>query len=62
MEEAKKVADEWAEYTQKDIKIEDETGELIAWRSWNGCLTGLEDMERPIQFGDFGYYSDWEEW
>ncbi len=54
-------ADSGAAYTQQPITIEDEDGNEVARRPWCGVLTGIEDCQNPIQFGDFGYYADWYE-
>lgn len=54
-------ADSGAAYTQQPITITDERGEEMARRPWVGVLTGIEDQQNPIQFGDFGYYADWYE-
>ncbi len=54
-------ADEDASYTQQPITIEDRDGNEVARRAWVGVLTGLDEVENPIQFGDFGYYTDWVE-
>jgi len=55
------TADSGAVYTQQPITIEDEDGNEVARRQWYGVLTGIEDCQNPIQFGDFGYYADWIE-
>jgi hypothetical protein len=60
LQEAMEKADNGAAYTQQNIIIEDENGNWVAKRSWWGCLTGIEECENPIQFGDFGFYGDWE--
>lgn len=53
-------ADAGAAYTQQPITIE-EGGTTVAKRPWYGVMTGFEDCQNPIQFGDFGYYADWQE-
>ena len=58
LDEAKRIADEGAAYTQCDIVIEDEDGEEITRRIWYGVKPD-EDEENIINFGDFGFYADW---
>lgn len=60
LEEAMKLADEGACYTQQNITIEDESGTVVALREWWGCMDGIEEMQDPIKFGSFGFYGDWE--
>ena len=50
-----------AAYTQQDITIEDEAGNVVAIRRWYGVQYNKDedDAETPICFGDFGYYADW---
>lgn len=57
--EAMDLADQGAAYTQKDIIIYDENGEEAARRQWWGVPTDAETQKDPIEFGCFGYYSDW---
>lgn len=62
LEQAMALADEYAAYTQRDITIKDEAGHMVARRSWWGEVFDpdiTEDID-PIEFGDFGHYSDWE--
>ena len=59
--DAKNEADESACYTCEPITITDSDGKTVSRRSWWGCTDGIEDCEYPIQFGDFGYYGDWED-
>ena len=61
LEEAMKIADEGASYTQCDITIIGPNGTDVAVRGWCGCRDGIEDETDPIDFGDFGYYGDWIE-
>ena len=60
LDEAKKMADAAAAYTQQDIVILLD-GEEITRRQWWGMAfdSDVDDGEDPICFGDFGYYSDW---
>lgn len=58
--EAQAYADRHARYTQEAITIEDENGNEICRRNWNGCALGIEDCAAAVQFGDFGFYDDWE--
>lgn len=63
LEQAKKMADDGAAYTQCNITIENEKGERVAGRSWWGVPydpNETEDEEdEVIQFGNFGHYSAW---
>lgn len=61
LSDAMNQADSDAAYTQQSITIEDEDGNEIARRPWCSMLTGIEDQQNPIRFGDFGYYADWYE-
>lgn len=64
LDEAKRIADENAAYTQEAITIHDETGDEVARRNWWGVKYDPEndpDTEDPICFGDYGYYGDWTE-
>ena len=56
---AKKAADEATSYTQCDVVICDEDDNEITRRTWVGVRTDFEDQEHPIDFGDYGYYTDW---
>ncbi len=62
---AKALADENAAYTQLPITIEDEDGNEVARRCWWGIAYDESNddtwCENPITYGDFGYYSDWED-
>ncbi len=60
LDSAKAQADAGAAYTQSPISIEDDEGYPLAIRAWCGTLEGIEDAVNPIQFGDFGYYADWD--
>jgi len=63
LEEAMRIADQGAAYTQQDISIEDADGNEVARRRWCGVEYDEDDedlyCEDPICFGSFGYYSDW---
>lgn len=62
LEEAKKLADEGAAYTQQSISIEDEDGAVVLTRPWIGVAYDADSgSEDPIDFGQFGYYADWQE-
>lgn len=56
--DAMRLADEWVSYSQADIIVSINDVEL-ARRVWCGSLDGLDECDDPIQFGDFGYYTDW---
>lgn len=59
LQDAMRTADEGASYTQCNIDIEDEDGNIVAQRQWCGCTTDIELCDNPIDFGDFGFYGDW---
>lgn len=61
IEEAKRIADAEAAYTQEPITIEDESGDEIARRHWWGVEydENVAPCEDPICFGNYGYYDDW---
>lgn len=61
LEAVKAQADEGAAYTQQPITIEDENGNEVARRSWNGVEFEEGDAEDPIRFGSSGFYGDWYE-
>ena len=58
------IADKGAAYTQQPIEIYDaETDDLITCRQWYGVPYNKKDdphTRKPISFGDFGYYGDWD--
>lgn len=62
LEQAKKIADDGAAYTQCDIVIMSADNDVVAIRRWVGVNyeNGYES-ESPILFGTFGFYDDWEE-
>lgn len=63
LEQAKKIADDGAAYTQSDIVIANKDGEEVAIRRWYGVPydpDATDDAEdEVIQFGTFGHYSGW---
>lgn len=61
LDEAKRIADEGAAYTQQPIVIEDEDGREITRRPWwNVAYNGdVFPENNPICFGHYGYYGDW---
>ncbi len=59
LETAMLLAEAKIGYNQHDMKII-ENDKQIAVRRWYGCLNGIEDCENPIQFGNYGFYGDWE--
>ncbi|MFA5559213.1 MAG: hypothetical protein WDA59_07160 [Methanofastidiosum sp.] len=67
IEEAKRIAVEQASYTQASIKIElvneddEEENEVIARLPWWGVQPG-EDDEVIVDFGEFGFYGEWEDY
>ena len=61
IESAKTAADQAASYTQESIVICDNNGKEVVSRYWYGCTDGVEEFEDPIQFGNYGFYTDWIE-
>lgn len=63
LRKAMSFADANACYTQRDITIEDEDGNIICMRHWWGCPISDDDDDiicyDPIDFGNYGYYDDW---
>ena len=63
LEEAKKLADDCASYTQRNIYILNDAGEKVAGRSWWGVPYDPNETEEEedevIQFGSFGHYGAW---
>lgn len=63
LEDAKKLADDCAGYTQCNIYIKNDKGERVACRSWCGVPFDPEITEETedevIQFGSFGHYGAW---
>lgn len=56
--------DEWIGYTQANVDIMDgRTGEIIAMRRWYGVPLDEKHPteEYPIDFGEEGYYGDWQD-
>ena len=62
LEEAKRMADDGAAYTQQPIVIEDEDGNEIAHRPWWGVQYDEDEGDEtdPVCFGSFGYFGDWQ--
>jgi len=67
IEEAKELAVEGATYTQCSITIElvnendEEENEVVAKLPWWSVQLG-EDDEVTVQFGEFGFYGEWEDY
>lgn len=69
LEEAKEMADEEISYNQESMTIKNEEGKTIAWRRWWGYEMPEEDdpdydpdiMDDAITYGEFGFYTNWEE-
>jgi hypothetical protein len=59
LEEVMEIADNKISCNEDDIKIVDEHGEELAIRNWVGTLDAIECFEDAIQFGHYGYYTDW---
>jgi hypothetical protein len=60
LDEAKQTADQNASYTQCGIGIFKD-GNEVCYRKWWSTLDDIEEFENPIQFGSFGYYTDWQD-
>lgn len=62
LEDAQRIADAGASYTQCPIVITDEDGNEVSRRNWWGLAYDENEVpeENPIRFGNFGYYSDWQ--
>lgn len=58
LDDAQDYADERACYCQRDINIYSKKHTYI--RRWWGTIGGVEECTNPIQFGNFGFYGDWE--
>jgi hypothetical protein len=66
LESAMAEADAAASYCQEDITLieSDENGSETEYvrKWWDVKYNEKEDdSKNPIEFGDFGYYSDWEQ-
>lgn len=64
LDEALRLADEGAGYTQRDIEIVDAKGKTVAARFWQKTKFDPEDYENGenadvISYGDFGYFDEW---
>lgn len=60
LREAKEYADKVAAYTQENLSI-DVDGKPVAIRRWWGVAPDEEAGGDIISFGDFGFYSEWED-
>ena len=59
--DAMEYADECASYTQQDIEIVNDAGDVEAVRRWWGIEAGANEQEEDIiSFGKFGHYGPWE--
>lgn len=57
--DAKRAADEVIMYTQRNVTIEKDE-ETVSQRTWYGCEATVEDREEDIiDYGTFGFYSEW---
>ena len=63
LDEAKRIADGGAAYTQEPITIEDENGVEVACRPWWGIDFRPDETDESwdeiISFGSFGHYGAW---
>lgn len=63
LNEAKAYADDGITYNQQNCEIREEDDEtIVAVRKWFDVEYHGDDndyCENPIEFGDYGYYSDW---
>ena len=63
IEQAKKIADDNATYTQCSITILDDDGDEVASRRWIGKQYDPDQdacCENRLDFGSFGYFADWD--
>jgi hypothetical protein len=60
LDDAKKKAEEGICYTQQDVYIKNEEGNIVACLPWWG-VEPEEDDYVTEQFGSFGFYGEWEE-
>lgn len=64
LNEAKEIAEEQMGYTQQNVSIETEEGEVLAVSRWYGYEATEEEKEEGIvleEFGNSGFYAIWEE-
>jgi len=48
-------------YTQENVTIEDSERNVVATSYWNSVFPENEEIDGMlVQFGSFGYYSNWE--
>lgn len=61
LQEAMAIAEEWATYSQSDLKIYD-GDKLVALSKWWGVAYDAEiDPSEPVAtFGQYGYYAGWQ--
>ncbi len=63
LEDAMQEADKGIAYTQNDITIFGESGEIVALRPWCGVPFNPDETEETedeiIDFGAFGYFGAW---
>lgn len=61
LDEAKQIAEEKMAYTQQPVTIEDLDGNIVAISRWWGYAPGEDEEDLVLtQFGDYGFYSNWE--
>ena len=60
LDDAMKKAEEGICYTQQDVDIKNEEGNIVACLPWWG-VEPEEDDYVTEQFGSFGFYGEWEE-
>ena len=59
LEDAKIEADKSIAYTQCSVAIEKD-GETVSQRRWIGCEATDDDREEDIiEYGSFGFYTEW---
>lgn len=58
LQEAKEIAQDGMTYTQENVTIETEDGEVITKSRWYGAAPD-EDDQVLMQFGDYGFYQIW---
>jgi hypothetical protein len=60
IETAKCYAEEYCCYTQQNIIIENEYGKEVAYLPWYGTVPDQDDIV-IAQFGNFGFYGEWQD-
>lgn len=64
LNEAKEIAEEQMSYTQQNVTIQTEDGQVLAVSRWYGYEATEEEKEDGVvlaEFGNSGFYAIWEE-